>query len=341
MPPVRSIITEGDMEDDSEGVDLDGSLASLRVQDLNEMDATAHAANGNRNSNSHRTQPPLYPSSPQRSVQSLAYHNIASSPLRQFRGDSSYAGTSITSRGSVRYNAQNNNSHRYASNSNNNYNEPSLSSIGDDDYEDDDNLEIIKLLRKQVGTLKSQLLAEQQTNQEHKLAVQHMTQDGGGGGGSKPFMGYLPHDSIFSGSSSCFGQDTSDCDSFGEEKESVDNSSSAHRPDEAAASRKKLADAEQAIFASIAALKASVQKQQQQQRVQVAIPTPVEDNDSEHLLIMNELALCELEAHVKVTQRLQAAQSQELKRDNENLKSLTVKQAARIAELERQMKEQK
>jgi hypothetical protein len=333
MPPVRNIITEAETEDDSEA-DLEGSFVSLRIQDLNEMDTTAHAGNVSRN---HRSgfAAPLYPVSPQRSMQLSGYNSNPSSPQkRQFRGDSSYAGSSITSRGSMRYNNL-----RYTANNN----EHSLSTFDDDDFEDDDNLEIIKLLRKQVDTLKDQLIAEQQKNQEQKMALQQMNlqQD------CKSHVGKLAHDSVYSiASSSCF-----DCDSFGEEKEaecenkqddgSVGSLSSRNSLNSVSkiSTIKKLADAEQAIYGSIAALKVSLRKQQQvQEEHQAAAPVPI-DVEEEHLL-MDELVLCELEANMKVMQRVQAVQQQALQVRNEKLRAQSEEQAARIAELERQLKGQ-
>lgn len=355
MPPLRNIITE-ENGDDSDGDDnnFEGSIASLRIADLNEMDATAHAGNvthNNQRSSAGVSSAPMYPVSPQRFSSSSqqrssagGYNNnsLTFSPQRrsqQFRGDSSFAGSSITSRGSMRYRYGNNNQNN--ANNNNSYNamnEPSLSTLGDDDDDDDDNLEIIKLLRNQVDTLKGQLLDQQQQNQELSRK-----------------MPKLPNDSINANSSSCFGHDYSDCDSFGEEKEtdvkddaslgSLGSSKCSLNSVSKMSARKKLADAESAVFGAIAALKVSFRKQQQQKEeqpipvMQVAQPVPVDVEDDEHLL-MDELVLCELEAHVKVMQRVVTSQQQSFMAKNEQLRKQTDQQTARIADLERQLKEQ-
>lgn len=340
---MRSIITEENDGDSEAAEDFDGSFASLRIADLNEMDATAHAGNvshapvrasGVVSATSHypaspqrSTAPSLlrlhqYPSSPQRSsAPSLpGFHQYPSSPQRRFRGDSSYAGSSITSRGSTRY-------RRQGANFDNSYNashEPSLSTLGDEDDEDDDNLEIIKLLRTQIDGLKTQLLDQQQQNND----LQH---------------GKLLTKSDQSvHSSSCFGHDYSDCDSFGEEKDK-DDASVGSLSSKGSSMRlslgKKVADAETAVFGSVAALKASFRQQQEKNEQAAAaqpVPEPAADDTN---LLMDELVLWELEAHAKVLQRVVNVQHRLLLSEREALQTRTEQQAGRIAYLERQLLE--
>jgi hypothetical protein len=286
---------------------LHGSIASLRLADVmnevndNEMDATAHAANGHRSNRStavrsiHSYQHQQCPLSPQRSLQSSA-------------------------RSSLRANV------RYYHGSNAVNESPSFSTLGENteyyndgcdlgDYgNDDNNTEIIKVLRTQVDALKQELLNQQEQNQRLKQQYEYKNQ----------MSQFLPMDSIVHhGSSSLysFGQD-----SFVSNQSNKSNPTS--KGEDAAKSlltsqqQKQLLDAEVGIFNSIAALKASFRKQQERENC-VSIPSadqPISpecdgpnESDEASTFLLDELVLCELEANIKTVQRLTKLQLEGLK----------------------------
>lgn len=291
-PPLTSIITE-DLELEE---DLNASLESLNILGgpNTEMDATAHAGNVSRAQSSR----PLYanPISPVRSMRS---HPTQSSSPYRYGGDASYAGSSITSRASTLHRNR-----TYVTTD-----EPSLSTLGDgDDYgdeEDDDNLEIIKLLRKQVETLKSQLISEQEKNQELKLQQR---------------QNMRPHSSYISASSRSFAYDnSSDNDSFGcDDHHSVSNSICSRNSH-------KLSEAESGIAKSIAALKDSLKRRQE---------NAAESTDDEEFL-MDELVICELENHFKVMGNQHKAKLHDVMQKNKELKKQNEKFENHILELEK------
>lgn len=347
VPPMQSIITEGVYEiEDSDGEDA--SQVSLRVADLTgrptpEMDATAHAGNVSRTTNNH-----LSPQRSMRNNNSYSQQQHASplpSPQRSMRGpyisgNSSIVGSSITTRASVRFQQMRQHNASFSNNNNNNSNinnEPSISTLGDDDQEDDDNMAIIKLLRTQVNTLKQQLLAEQQKNQEQKLLLQQSQTLSSGKNNGK-------NHSSFSASSTC-----SSIDSFGccdnSESESIGNESvkDSNNGDAAVSiHKKKLSDAEEGVLGSIAALKESLRKQQEKEPSPVAAADSSDDaagaGTEDEQLLLDELVLCELENHYKLLRQEQATVHQELRDTNVKLAQQAGQQAARIAELERQLK---
>lgn len=327
MPPVHQIITEeaSHNEDDSEA-DMECSVASLLVQDLgnnNDMDATAHAGNVSKNHHS-RASAPLYPASPQRPMR--GYVSNPSSPQRRSRYalDSSLGGSSITSRASTRYHHQQPH-HPTAYQQQQQHqqyrggDEPSFSTLGDDDFEDDDNVEIIKMLRNQVDRLKEQLLAEQQKNQDQKLSFETSK--------ASIFQQQQqtnsPHDS-YSLASFC-----DDEDSFGADSDSASKDDGSVKSLASLKERKKLAVAESAVSDSIAALKASFRKQ--------ALSSPEQQSDDNDMRLMDELVLCELENHVKNLQKEHAAA---MENAEARFKKQSAKQTTRIAELEQQLKQQ-
>lgn len=380
IPPMQSIITEGvyELEDDSDSGE-DASMTSLRVADFGigingstpEMDATAHAGNVSRNINNHQYSSQfgsgVGPASPQRSTRQNNSYNFASplaSPQRSVRGpfergSSSVAGSSITTRASVRFQQLNN-----ASFGNyNNYSaqhEPSISTLGDDDQEDDDNMAIIKLLRTQVQTLKQQLLAEQKkTLLLQNECTTHPTD--GFAADSTSDATAVKHDNSskklnisFSGSSAY----SSAGDSFG----CCDSSESASFGDESVASNLKdkkgdaietvVSTAEEGVMGSIAALRQSLRAQQVKETSPSPTAPSVDINDdidpsnsinrndnflSDEQLLLDELVLCELENHYRMLRQEQTRAQEELRETNTKLSQTADQQAARIAELERQL----
>ena len=376
VPPMQSIITEGvyELEDDSDSGE-DASMASLRVGDLGigihgstpEMDATAHAGNVSRTQHSSPFPSVSGPASPQRSIRQYNSNSIASplaSPQRSIRGpyapgNSSIAGSSITTRASVRFQQLNN-----ASFGNyNNYSaqhEPSISTLGDDDQEDDDNMAIIKLLRTQVQTLKQQLLSEQKkTLHLQNECVTHPTalSDGSAAdatavkhdNSTKKLNASFSGSSAYSSAGDSFGCcDSSDSASFGDESVA----SNAKDKKGGAASEKVVSTAEEGVLGSIAALRQSLRTQQ----VKEVSPSPTspsvdkgDDIDhsnsisrnsnflSDEQLLLDELVLCELENHYKMLRQEQTRAQEELRETNMKLSQAADQQAARIAELERQL----
>jgi hypothetical protein len=277
---------------------LHGSMASLRLADVmndvndNEMDATAHAANGHRSNRStavrsiHSYQHQQYPSSPQRSLQSSARSNLRSNMRFCHGSNAMNESPSFSTLGeNTEY-----------------YNEGC--GLGDHDN-DDNNMEIIKVLRTQVDTLKQELLNQQEQNQKLKQQYEYKNQ----------MSQFLPMDSIVHhGSSSLysFGQD-----SFVSHQSNKSNPKSKDADGArgllTTQQQKQLSDAEVGIFASISALKASFRKQQERENC-VATPSteqPISPEcdgpnvvDETSALLLDELVLCELEAHIKTVQRL-------------------------------------
>ena len=379
VPPMQSIITEGayELEDDSDSGE-DASMASLRVADLNigtngptpEMDATAHAGNVSRTTNNHQYSSPLpsgtFPASPQRSIRQYNSNSFASplpSPQRSMRGpyvsgNSSIAGSSITTRASVRFQQLN---HASFGNYNNysSQNEPSISTLGDDDQEDDDNMAIIKLLRNQVQTLKQQLLAEQKRallSQHESTPHPSAPSDGSAAGvtgakydsSSKKLISSLNGRSSFSSAGDSFGCDSSDSASFGDESAA---SNLKDKKDDAA-SEKVVSTAEEGVMGSIAALRQSLRTQQDNEVSPSPTISSEDKNDNidhgssthpsnnilgDEQLLLDELVLCELENHYKMLRQEQTRAQEELRKTNLKLSKKADQQAARIAELERQL----
>jgi hypothetical protein len=246
------------------------------------------------------------------------------------------------------------------------HNEPSLSTLGDggdDDNHDDDNLEIIKMLRHQVEKLKSQLLNQQQHNQvllqQSQSNVQHPASPSN-------LDRFLPHDSILqrndketviplaggagAGVGSSTHTDYSECDSFGGDvSHDNDHSNTSSRsmeediPKSNVSSSPVLLEAQSAMFGAIAALKASFHQQQQQHALQSSPQYPVvtaaatpeqEDDASSEQWLLNELVVCELEAHCKALLRAVSASHASLQAQNQKLRHRVALQAARLAELE-------
>jgi hypothetical protein len=377
----------------------------------NEMDATAHAGNVSqshiRHSYNASGSAMNYPLSPQRSYRATTAHNnnptFPSSPQRSihsYYNPVSPAAVVVAPR-SMHASYTMGNNHHYHGNSNSvhrplasrlplaaaadHHNEPSLSTLGDgdggdEDNHDDDNLEIIKMLRHQVEKLKSQLLKQQQHNQVllHQQSQSNFVKQAS----QSNLDRFLPHDSILQHCSSTDQQkvplagggggggggssthtDLSECDSFGGDvsTHNHDHSNTSLRSMEEndiqtdPSSSPALVEAQSAVFGAIAALKASFQQQQQTLQlspqypvVTTATPEPedddlggassigpvsTEDAASEQWLL-NELVVCELEAHCKALLRAVSASHTSLHAINTKLRHRLVLQATRLAELE-------
>jgi hypothetical protein len=370
------------LEDDSEyeslaGVDeqddnLYGSFASLRLSDVmnsgnenNEMDATAHAGNVHRSharstgnttaTTSHQYQHHQYPpSSPQRSVNSVNRSNLGS-PFRTSHAVDHHYNSSYASGRSTTSSPSRASRNRYYQGAAMNES-PSFSTLGEhteyyndgcdmgDHDNDDTNMEIIKVLRDQVETLKQELLSQQDQNQNLKQQYEYKNQ----------VSQFLPMDSIVQHGSSglcSFGHD-----SFISNKSNSNNNPADQRSDSSDVNKhqlsvqqlKQLADAETGIFGSIAALKSSFQKHQkekenrrapsinEQQPISPESDESVNsanDEDQSSCLLLDELVLCELEAHIKTVQRLHRLQYETLKQNHDHLQEQIMMQtAANIAD---------
>lgn len=317
-PPINIITEEEDplylVEDTSEGTgeDLNGSSASMQMNGTNgEMDATAHAGNVSRSSRMFVTTsavPP--PVSPMRSPMRQSHSWAAHSPTRSFPS----ANASIASRGSRGSRGSRSFRHGRPLLSD----EASLSTLGDgDDFqeeEDDDNLAIIKLLRNQVETLKSQLFSEQEKNQQLRAeALQSKAQ-------STFQMSYC------SNSYNSFGNDcSSDGDSFGGDDTSSKCSTGKNF---ASQSADKFSAAQMSLLKSVDALRRSLQ-----QRSQVASPVIEDDN----ALMLDELTLCELEGQAKTMQQVYEEQQLDWKAQRERWQEQMKRQDAKMKELKRQL----
>jgi hypothetical protein len=196
----------------------------------------------------------------------------------------------------------------------------SLSTLGDgDDHsiqeEDDDSLAIIKLLRNQVETLKSQLISEQEKNQQLKAdALQSK---------SSAFQLTNFHNS----SVSSFGHDcTSDADSFGGDDNSSKCGTSTSKTEQQS---DKFAKAQLALTQSVNALRGSWQR-----RFEATTPV-VEDNDD--ALMLDELTMCELEGHAKSMKQVFEEQQFDWQAQRDRWQSKAKRQEAKIQELKRQL----
>ena len=296
IPPMAAIITEEE----------EGSLASMNFEDPssavpsgnNEMDATAHA--GNRSHQVNYDHAPAVASSSSARAATSFLQPI--SPLNNQNDAASYDGSSITSVGRSwrpsRQVAPSRNNHQS--------DEQSLSTLGDgeDDFDghDDDNLSIIKLLRHQVEALKGQLLAEQEKQKRRPLER----------------------------SSGSFGHDySSDADSFGGDDSTgcVSNSRIDH-----ASSFSKLPDAvlHDAFAQAHTGISSAVQSIRESWQRRAATS---QNSDDENLV--DELVLCELEAHSKAMQREYVAQQVSYEQDRGLWEKQSKEQERRIAELKR------
>jgi hypothetical protein len=191
-----------------------------------------------------------------------------------------------------------------------------LSNPGDDDDdEDDDNVEIIKMLRRQVVSMKEMLTAAKLKSTQHTKLLQQQVQQQEGWSASPSSL----HDSCSSFSG--YAYDSFASMSMGDEVSGV------------LSTKDELSQAESGIQASIAHLKASMERQAKEQ----AAPS---SNDTIQLF-KDKLVLSDIDSNVKVLQREQAAVQQELRNENEHLSQQAVEQNARIAELERQLNKRK
>lgn len=218
-----------------------------------------------------------------------------------YADDASYAGSSITSARSWRP--------RHHQTSANNTDEPSLSTLGDgideEDDDDDDNLSIIKLLRHQVEALKSQLLAEQAKRRA----------------GSSQGMHHNHATTDYS----------SDAESFG--GESDENLSACNRSDdEFASSFSKLPGAapQNAFSQAYQGLSSAVHSMQETWSRRAASG----DDDEQHLV--DELVLCELDAHAKTMQREYLALQTEMQQERETWERKLADKERIIADFQRQ-----
>lgn len=353
----------GDQEDS-----LNGSFASLRLADVmnpgnnhNEMDETAHAGNVHRSqsrSTSHYQAPVSPLRSPMRSSHSYR-HTQTDSNL-----NSSYASArsapSPTRAGSVRHRHYNAGAIHEVPSFNTLDEHTEYYNEGCDlgDNEDDNNVEIIKVLRTQIDSLKHELLKQQEQNQklihqyEYKnqmsqfLPMDSIVQNGKGG-----FFSYGNESFVSTRSSNNHSKHNRNvsCD------KNVDDftQSEAFQQQE-----RQLSDAEIGIIGSIAALKTSLCKQQGEKENRGAKntesgcnmqqPVSPESDDSNNninyddnasITLLDELVLCELEAHIKASQRISKLQFDVLYQRYEQLQADVSDKDTRIIELERQFNE--
>ena len=339
----------GDQEDS-----LNGSFASLRLADVmntgnehNEMDATAHAGNVHR-TNSRNTNQYQTPVSPLRSPMRSSHS------YRPTQADSSLNGSYASAR-SVSSPTRNGWHHNAGVS-----NEVPLFNTLDEhteyyndgcdlgDNEDDNNVEIIKVLRTQIDTLKYELLKQQEENQ--KLIHQYEYKN--------EMSQFMPMDSIaHSGKGSFF--------SYGNESfvstRSSNNQSTHHKNVHCEKTsdftqsetflqyQKQLSDAELGIVSSIETLKASLLKRQSEKenRVKKTVsdeqqPVSPESDESNNNLndgedasmsLLDELAICELEMNIKSYQKISKMQFEALYHQNEQLQAEKVlEQTTRIME---------
>jgi hypothetical protein len=316
-PPITIITEEEDplyiVEDSStDGEDFNGSLASIHsngnTRNNAEMDNTAHAGNVSRSSRmvvtTTRVAPPVSPMrSPSRSSSRRGW-TLPPSPANSHSA-------SIANRGSF---ARRGGGPPVVQDG-----DASLSTLGDgDDHsiqeEDDDSLAIIKLLRNQVETLKSQLINEQEKNQQLKAeALQSKSSD---------FQLTNCHNSF-----SSFGHDcTSDADSFGGDDHSSKCGNSPCKTEQVA---DKFATAQVALTNSVDALRQSWQR-----RFDATTPVADENDDA---LMLDELTLCELEGHAKTMQQAYEEQRFDWQAQRDRWQSQVKRQETKIQGLKRQV----
>ena len=366
--PHDIVALEDDSEYDSLADDqedsLNGSFVSLRLADVmnsgndyNEMDETAHAGNVHstqrRLTNHH--QAPVSPlRSPMRSSHSYRHTQTDSNLNSSYA--SSRSAPSPTRTGSAR--------HRHY-NTGAIHEEPSFSTLDEQteyyndgcdmgDNEDDNNMEIIKVLRTQIETLKHELLKQQEQNQKLMHQYEYKNQ----------MSQFLPMDSIAQNGKGGFfscGNDSfvSTRSTYNHNKLNRNNLCKKNMDDFTHGEmflqqQKQLSDAELGIIGSIAALKASLVKQQREKEnrevknmvsneQQPVSPESddstnnINDDDNAPISLLDELVLCEIEAHIKVSQRIAKLQFEALYQQHEQLQVEVLDQNTRILELERQL----
>jgi hypothetical protein len=375
--PHDIVALEDDSEYDSLAGDqddsLNGSFVSLRLADVmnsgneyNEMDETAHAGNVRTPSTQSRTvnhyQLPMSPlRSPIRSSQSYRHAKTDSNLNSSYA--SARSAPSPTRSVSARY-------RHYSAAAMNEA--PSFSTLDEHteyyndgcdlgDNEDDNNTEIIKVLRTQIDTLKHELLKQQEQNQklihqyEYKnqisqlLPMDSIVQNGGGGGffscGNESFVSTR---SAYHHGRNNNHRNVSSCEK---------NTDDFTQRESFLQQQKQLSDAELGIIGSIAALKSTMFKPQggdkenrevnnivrhEQQPVSPESDDSnnnANDDDNASISLLDELVLCELEAHIKAYQRISKMQFEALYQQYEQLQAKVSEQNTRIAELECQINE--
>lgn len=366
--PHDIVALEDESEYDSLAADqedsLNGSFVSLRLADVmnggnNEMDETAHAGNVHRthNRSTAQYQAPISPlRSPMHS--SNSYRHSQSDNHLNSSYTSARSASSPTRAGSMRHRHYNVGAIQEA---------PSFSTLdehteyyndgcdlGDD--EDDNNVEIIKVLRTQIDTLKHELLKQQEQNQKLIHQYEYKNQ----------MSQFLPMDSIVQsgkgGFFSCGNESFASTRSAINHNKHNRNESFEKNTDDFTQSetflqqQKQMSEAELGIIGSIAALKASLFKEQSEKEnrgkrnaitIEQQPVSPesddstnnINDEDNVSISLLDELAVCELEAHVKLFQRISKMQFDALYHQNEKLQAEVSDQNTRIMELERQLKE--
>jgi hypothetical protein len=351
----------GDQEDS-----LNGSFVSLRLADVmnsgndhNEMDETAHAGNVHR-TQSRTTNQYQAPVSPLRSPMRLSHS------YRHTQTDSNLNGSYASARSAPSPTRAGSARHRH-------YNagaineEPSFSTLDEHteyyndgcdlgDNEDDNNMEIIKVLRTQIDTLKHELLKQQEQNQKLIHQYEYKNQ----------MSQFLPMDSIVQngagGFFSCGNESfVSTRSAYNHSRHnrtvrSESNMDDFTHSESFLQQQKQLSDAELGIIGSIAALKSSMFKQHgEKENREVKNVVSIEqqpvspesddsnnninDDDNASISLLDELVLCELEAHIKASQRISKLQFEELYHHHEQLKAEVSDQKTRIMELELQLSE--
>ena len=342
----------GDQEDS-----LNGSFVSLRLADVmnsgnNEMDETAHAGNVHRSRTANQHQPPVSPlRSPMRSSNSYR-HTQTDSNLNSSYTSARSASSSTRSNTRFRHygaGATHEVSFSTLDEHTEYYNDGC--DLGDD--EDDNNIEIIKVLRTQIDMLKHELLKQQEQNQKLLHQYEYKNQ----------MSQFLPMDSIVhnakGGFFSCGNESFASTRSGIHHSKQNRNLSLEKNTDDCTQSetflqqQKQMTEAELGIIGSFAALKASLLKEKREKENRSKVSNEqqpvspesddstnnINDEDNASISLLDELVVCELEAHVKLFQRISKMQFEALFHQNEQLQAEASDQSARIMELTSQLNE--